>query len=194
MMINIIIYGYYIFIFMSIVATLIYDRKYEKYKREKGYKNNYQGTYKLKDFYNGHAFKNLFELFKVFFLPIVQLEPIIDLAMFKNSARVYFNREKFDNAILWQDPRIIDVDFKIISEEKNDNLAIRDEDRKDLNMENINGNIESLDRTLGDRQKEGYLEVIDEYFMLYGQYFDKNIVECEKNVSIGEENGERHLK
>lgn len=187
----IMVYGYYAFIPISIAATLIYNHMYERYKREKGYKNNYKGSYNFKGFYDGHFLKTIADYFIKFFAPGFQFEPIIDLLLFKSSAKVDFNREKLNKDIEWVDPNIIDSDFEIISEERVNQGDEEPDDRKEELAHEI---IHSLDSGMEDEEKREYVQAVEEYMELYVQYCEKNNDLDSTNVSIGEENSNPHLK
>lgn len=182
----ILVYGYYAFIPISIAATLIYNHKYERYKREQGYKNNYKGSYMFKGFYDGRRLKTVLDYFIKFFVPGFQLEPIIDLLLLKSSAKVDFNREKLSKEIEWVDPNIVDGEFKIISEE----ILITDEEKKELGKEDIIPPINLND----DEPAREYARAIDEYIKLYGKNNDEFNSYESGNDYIWEKNSGPHLK
>ncbi|MCX4365917.1 MAG: hypothetical protein OSJ70_09135 [Bacilli bacterium] len=162
------VYGYYAFIFIAIGSTIIYDFKYEKLKKKEGYKNKYRGTYKFKGLFDGHVFKTLSDYFVKFFVPGFQLEPLIDLFLFKSSSKVDFGKEKLTKAIEWVDPSIIDVDFKIVSEEQLESLE--PEKTPDMVEEVVSELNSPSSAQKEDREKSEYLEAVDEYIELYEQY------------------------
>lgn len=168
---KIMIYGYYTLIPASMIATVIFDRKYEKYKREKGYKNNYKGTYKTKGIFDERIIekiKTIADLGVTFLVPGYQYEPLIELALFKGEARTTLHKEEDSKAIEWVDPSIIDADFRIVSEEK---VANEEEVSEGENVDLVMNVVSRMENPgFYDEDEEEYAEAVDSFMDLYNYY------------------------
>ncbi len=185
---------YYLFIPASMITTFVFDRKYEKYKREKGYKNNYKGTYSTKGLFSGDIIdiiENVADLGTTFLIPAHQFGPLVDLLMFKDSARINLHKEEDSKAIEWVDPSIIDADFKIISEEKVDRKEELSVGEKTFSMEALTMHaakqMENPD--FYDEETQEYKEAVEAYQELYEHYMEE--INRQNTPVLDESDGKR---
>lgn len=191
------IWAYYLLIPTSMITTVVFDRKYEKYKRDKGYKNNYKGTYMTKGFFDGHKFKTFADLVVTFLVPGYQYEPIIELALFKGEAKSRLHKEEDSKAIEWVDPNIIDGDFKLISEEKDDKAeTLLDGKEKKLSVEapSMPATYHMENPDFYGEGTEEYEEAVEAYCELYEHYMGEINKQNAEGLEETDGKKEPHLK
>ena len=191
------IWAYYLLIPTSMITTVVFDRKYEKYKRDKGYKNNYKGTYMTKGFFDGYKFKTFADLVVTFLVPGYQYEPIIELVLFKGEAKSRLHKEEDSKAIEWVDPNIIDGDFKLISEEREDkeeNLSGGEEQKFSMEALTMHAAYHMENPDFYGEGTEEYEEAVEAYCELYEHYMGE--INKQNAEGLGETDSKRepHLK
>ena len=191
---------YYLLIPTSMITTVIFDRKYEKYKREKGYKNKYKGTYKTKGLFGGDKLDiahTILNFITTFLFPGYQIEPLVDLLLFKDQARVTLHKEEDSKAIEAVDPNIIDVDCKVIDEETGETQE------NSVNGEEKEFSVEALTMHAAyhmenpdfyDEGTKEYAEALEAYKELYAYYMEEMNKQNQPQIAQDDEKREPRLK
>lgn len=191
---------YYLFIPISMVTTVAFDKKYEKYKREKGYKNKYKGTYKTKGLFSGDKIDivgTIADLGVTFLIPGYQIEPIVELFLFKDQARVTLHKEEDSKDIEAVDPNIIDVDCTVINEEnvETQENSVNGEE-KEFSMEALAmhaaSHMENPD--FYDEDTKEYAEALEAYKELYAYYMEEMNKQNQSQIAPYDEKREPRLK
>lgn len=110
------IYVWYALMGLSLISDVILNIRYEKYKKDNGYKNKYKGAYIFKPLREGHIIKFLAKTLARYVVIGYCFEPVIELALFKGEAKKRLHEEEDEGSIEYVDPNIIDVEMQFVGE------------------------------------------------------------------------------
>lgn len=112
------VYMWYFLMVLSFVSDVVLNIRYEKYKKDKGYRNKYKGAYVFKPLREGKIIKFLANTLARYVIIGYCFEPIIENFLFEAEAKKRIHEEERNESIEYLDPNIIDVEMKLVDEEE----------------------------------------------------------------------------